>query len=926
MRHINSSARRLAIVSALLTALLTACGGSASPESMVASAKEFLGKHDNKSAVIQLRNALQKSPDNGEARFLLGKAELALRDPSAEKDLRKALELGYDVEQVVPPLVRAMVAAGQAKKAIEEHATRKFNSPQAKAELQSALGDAYLAERELDKAHEAYQSALAAAPDMVSAKLGEARILAGKDDMNGSFALVDAVLAKDPKNLDALFLKADILRFKGKTQEADALYAQVIQSFPDNATAYSNRVLLALAAENNDQALTLVDAMKKALPQHYLTSYMEALTQLRRNELQKANDAILQTLKVAPGYLPASLIAGEIQFKLNLLPQAQTNLQAVLTKVPKHLGARRLLIATLLKQGQTSHALENLKPLLADAPNDPAVQQLAGEVYLANGELAEAEKYFLKVKEGNGQNAAVRTRLGQIHMAQGDSGTAFQDLQAASAMDNKNFQPDLMLVLGHLRRNELDQALQSLATLEKKLPQSGLPNYLHAAVAAAKQDNAGARKYLEQSIAVEPSYFPAVLSLARLDVQDKNWPSARKRFETVLEKDPKNVKALLALAEVLQASGATPDEIKAPLEKAVNANSTDPTPRLALIKFHLIQKNPKKAVDVGLEAQSVMPNNVDVLDALGTAQQAAGETTSAITTFQKAASANAQATQPLLRLAALYFQNKDNDAAIRTLQKALVVKPNLLEAQAALISVQVMAGHQADALAVAKEVQKQRPKEAVGFTLEADIYGQQKKWGEAAAALRQGLAASKNPRVAIGLHSALMNAGKNADAEKVAADWIKDNPKDMDVRGYLAERSLAAKQYEQAAAQYKVMLGIQPKSALVLNNLAWVAAELKDPKAQEYAEQANALAPNNPAILDTLGTILVNKGDGKRGLEMVRQANKLFPDNPNLQLSLARNLIKLGMKDDARKELEALKKLDEKVPARAEALELLKSL
>jgi len=51
--------------------LLVGCGGE-SPQRRLASAKEYLQKKDTKAAVIELKNALQASPDLGEARYLLG--------------------------------------------------------------------------------------------------------------------------------------------------------------------------------------------------------------------------------------------------------------------------------------------------------------------------------------------------------------------------------------------------------------------------------------------------------------------------------------------------------------------------------------------------------------------------------------------------------------------------------------------------------------------------------------------------------------------------------------------------------------------------------------------------------------------------------------------------------------------------------------
>ena len=55
------------VVSWLL--LLQACGGSGpSEQQLLASAKTYLAANDIPAAIIQLKNALQKSPDSGEAR------------------------------------------------------------------------------------------------------------------------------------------------------------------------------------------------------------------------------------------------------------------------------------------------------------------------------------------------------------------------------------------------------------------------------------------------------------------------------------------------------------------------------------------------------------------------------------------------------------------------------------------------------------------------------------------------------------------------------------------------------------------------------------------------------------------------------------------------------------------------------------------
>jgi cytochrome c-type biogenesis protein CcmH/NrfG len=94
----------------------------------------------------------------------------------------------------------------------------------------------------------------------------------------------------------------------------------------------------------------------------------------------------------------------------------------------------------------------------------------------------------------------------------------------------------------------------------------------------------------------------------------------------------------------------------------------------------------------------------------------------------------------------------------------------------------------------------------------------------------------------------------------------------------------------------------------------------------EYAEKANKLAPDQPGILDTLGTLLVEKGDTARGIELLQKATKLAPADPSIRLSLARALISTGQKDAAKKELEELAKLGDTFKSQADVEQLMKGI
>ena len=230
-----------------------------------------------------------------------------------------------------------------------------------------------------------------------------------------------------------------------------------------------------------------------------------------------------------------------------------------------------------------------------------------------------------------------------------------------------------------------------------------------------------------------------------------------------------------------------------------------------------------------------------------------------------------------------------------------------------------------DALDIARTVQKQRPKEAIGFLLEGDIHAVGRAWPAAINIFRSGLKQVAEPELAIKLHGSLIASGNAAEAEKNAKAWLKEHPKDVAFRMYLGDRASGQKNYAHAASYYQTALSLQPNNALILNNLAWVLGQTKSTKALEYAEKANQIAPNQPAFMDTLAMLLADKGDTIKALELLNKAVAAAPEASGIQLNRAKVLISAGKKDEARKELEALAKLGDKFPGQAEVGELLKS-
>jgi putative PEP-CTERM system TPR-repeat lipoprotein len=916
----------ITVASALSAAFISGCGQD-KPDQFVASAKSYLAKNDQKAATIQLKNALQADPKNAEARYLLGISLAAFGDyVSAEKEFRRALEYGYPPEQVYPRLAQSMIATGEFKRAAAELGMVKSADPAAEAAVKTALAEAHLALGQLPEARAAAAAALEVKPDHPQARIVQARMMAGGPDYEGAAKVADEVLAKFPGLPEALALKAELLAAGNKPGEAAQVLVELVKAQPHNAVSRSALISLLIDAKDYDRAAAEIAAMRKAIPNDVRSSYFEALLAYNKGEAAKARDPIQQVLKVAPDHAPSQLLAGAVELQLGGTAVAEEHLRRVLARYPNSLVARNLLTMNYLRMGQPGKAEEVLEPALRGAPENPAVLRLAGEVALANNRLADAAKYYDQAAALAKDDVAIRTRAAQLRLATGDVDRAFKDLEEASGLDQSRYQADLALIAAHMRRKEYDKALAAVGTLEQKQPNNPLTYNVKAAVYLAKLDRKNARANFERALGLQFDYLPAAANLARLDLAEKRPDEARKRFEAIVAKAPKNEGAILGLAQIQAVTGAPAREVAATLERAVAANPQSAPARLALISHFVQARDAKAALAAAQAASAALPGDVRVMEALAAAQLAAGDTNQAIATLNRLVGALPQSPMPLMRLAAVHFRAKDYDAALQALRKALVLSPDNLEVAREIIVVQLAAGRVDDAIKEARDVQTRRPKQAIGFAMEGDVLTSQKKFVEAAKLYAEAAKRQALPQLVVTEHQLLTAAGQAANADAVAARWLKQYPKDVVVRLYLADLEIRNKNFRQASRQYREVLALQPENAVALNNLAWSLYELKDPAAEDHAAKAYNLAPGNPAIQDTYGWILVNRGDTKRGVEILGKAAGAAPNALEIRMHYAKALLKSGDKAAARKELEAVASAKNDSPLRVEAVELLKQL
>ena len=111
------------LIATLISVSLPGCGrfSNATPEELIQRAKDKQAKGDISGGIIELKNAVQKDPNNAQARFLLGTLYVhAKQGNAAEKELTKARDLGYDQEALKLPLGEALLLVRDYKRLLEE--------------------------------------------------------------------------------------------------------------------------------------------------------------------------------------------------------------------------------------------------------------------------------------------------------------------------------------------------------------------------------------------------------------------------------------------------------------------------------------------------------------------------------------------------------------------------------------------------------------------------------------------------------------------------------------------------------------------------------------------------------------------------------------------------------------------------------------
>lgn len=921
--------RAALITSAVLSTLapLQGCSkeSSLSAEEHIELAKDMGANGNRKGMVIQLKNAIQKSPDNPQARLMLGEAYLEFKQAdSAIKELTQARKLGVSEARITPLLGEAYLQSKEYQRILDEIQISDNASPRARARAMQLRADALLGLHKFPEGCSLFEASSQIDPQWHKSLIG----IAGCEYAQGHAdtarnALIRATQIA-PLSAESWVSLAKLERTENRPDEARKALDSALKANDVDLDALVERASLLVDLKDYKAATQDAERIHSLYPKHFLSEYVLALIAFNEKKIDIARDHVGRALQLASGHLPSLLLSGAIEYAKGNMQTAETQLNRVVQSWPRHLYANRLLAAVQLSQGRIDDAAKTIEKTDPDHSEDVAIRLLAGEIAMARKQYTDANRHFEKAAALQPGNAGIRTQLARARLGQGDP-RALDDLRAASAMDTAWQGADSTLILDQVRNRQFDAALQSIAALEKKAPNSPQPWNFRGLVYLSQQDYPRARENFEKAVKLDPTYLPATANLAELDLYDNKPAAAKARFEAVLKADESNLDAMLGLAGLARRTGNLAEQL-AWLERAHKSAPQAAQPPVLLSNFYLNQGNSAKALVYARQANDAHPNDTATLGVLGDIQLAMGEAGSALSTFRKLAELSPRSTAVRLRLARAQLANDQAGAARATLLKARELDPASIQVQDALLLLELSENRFEAALQIARQFQAGQPEAPLGYEREGDIRIAQGQAAQAVAPYEQALKRRQSTAATIKLLRALHFSGNTKRADEEIAAWLKQHPQDKLVRAYAAEYYLVTGRNRNAIAQYEYLLRLEPKRMDFLNNLATLYQRERDQRAQATAERALALAPDSPGIQDTLGWILVEKGELAGGLEWLKKAAAAAPRAASIRYHYAVALARSGNTPQAKKELQTLLAAQPKFPEAEAARKLLATL
>ncbi|MGH9904219.1 MAG: tetratricopeptide repeat protein, partial [Pyrinomonadaceae bacterium] len=558
-------------------------------DSYLSLARFYMVTDDRAKADETFQRVLSVNGNSAAARSEYGRyLMMTNRLPEAEAELAKAVELEPTNRNSRFALGSFYLINKRLDKA-EEAFKALADLDKDKPDSQAMLADFYSSINRHDEAVRIYQDILAKSPDYVQGRYRLGEILLMRGDSQGASAQIEEALKKDPRDRQALLLRA---RMRAQTGQTNDLRA----------------------------ALEDLKEVLKQEPNSKIGLYYMAQTNFTLGLLDQARVFAGELERNHADYLPAKLL------------QVQINLAS---KDPK--GGLRLSSELLDRLSKTAPDREHSPQLLAELI---AKTRLArGVAHAQLGSYASAKEEFAAAREIAPKYPDVYINLANIAILENKIDEAVGFFENALSISATDFNALSGLINLYAGSKELDKAHARIDQVMASYPNDAPLHFLKAQVYGFEKNANGAESELRKALELDSNYLAAYSALGALFINTKQEDRAIAEYKRIVDLRPDNASAYTVIGMLYDARkdyDSAADNYRKALEQ--DPNSVIAANNLAWLYAVHGKGNLDEAVRL---AQGVVQRNPQVagfLDTLGWVYYKKGLSGVAVEQLQKAVS------------------------------------------------------------------------------------------------------------------------------------------------------------------------------------------------------------------------------------------------------------------------------------------------
>ena len=517
---------------------------------------------------------------------------------------------------------------------------------------------------------------------------------------------VQNVLSQDPINLDAMFIDGMLSLSKGDAMKAIRIFEYLSNTYGGDPQVRYQLARAYLVYANS------VGAMES------------------RRAVESAESRLDEAVKLNPHFEQAILLLSELKIRKGVPAAAVDLLVPLIKERPQIAQAHYLLSTAYLAQQKMDDALAVYHQMTELFPTDPQPPYHVGVILLAQGKLSDARKALERSIEIGSDYLPPIEKLIDLDVA---------DKQYASALTrvDKLIENNPKLAQAWALRGKIYFAQRDFTHAELDLLKAvELDPKLEAAyqllaevyVASNRQEEAIAKlnAFVEKN--EKNKTVPALMQLAQIQMQQKNFAAARDAYENVLSVAPNFPLALNNLAALYSEHLGQVDKAYDLAKRAREAAPNEP--RLAdTLGWILFKKGDyDNALRLLQESAGKLPDSPEIQFHAGMANYMMGEEGPARLALQKAVDATAdfpEKDEARQRLALLAIDVGTGNAGVRTeLENYLRKWPNDPAAMVRLADIQQRDGAVDQAVKTYEKVVADNPLNAPATRQLALLYGQ----------------------------------------------------------------------------------------------------------------------------------------------------------------------------------------------------------